>query len=193
MGIQIKDIETGNATIMIGEQGQPITDVQKDQAFNSLEKSGALLLRGFDVDLGSFSEFVGKMCSKVTLDPARTFFESNVQKVDAGTPRLVCTPKTPTHLSRRTWCFSTAEKRHPTDHKPHCAMARWYGVFFQMIRAACSVTTSCEFRETFPSRTGKNTSLLKPRDSIAPTKSPWNISRHSGIVYPTRKSNCRMI
>ncbi|WP_144077920.1 hypothetical protein [Solemya velum gill symbiont] len=87
MGIQIKDIETGNATIMIGEQGQPITDVQKDQAFNSLEKSGALLLRGFDVDLGSFSEFVGKMCSKVTLDPARTFFESNVQKVDAGTPR----------------------------------------------------------------------------------------------------------
>lgn len=85
MGIQIKDIETGNATIMIGEQGQPITDVQKDQAFNSLEKSGAVLLRGFNVDLGSFSEFVGKMCSKVTLDPARTFFESNVQKVDAGT------------------------------------------------------------------------------------------------------------
>ncbi|OOY80268.1 hypothetical protein [Solemya velum gill symbiont] len=70
MGIQIKDIETGNATIMIGEQGQPITDVQKDQAFNSLEKSGALLLRGFDVDLGSFSEFVGKMCSKVHTFPA---------------------------------------------------------------------------------------------------------------------------
>jgi alpha-ketoglutarate-dependent taurine dioxygenase len=64
--------------------GCQLTSLEKNELFATLKESGYLILRGFDVDLPAFSQFVETNSSRVTLDPARKFSAANAQKVDAG-------------------------------------------------------------------------------------------------------------
>ncbi len=49
-----------------------------------LNSAGWALLRGFDVDMSSFSALTANLCRTITFDPAREYSEENTQKVDAG-------------------------------------------------------------------------------------------------------------
>lgn len=49
-----------------------------------LKQAGAVLFRGFDVDLESFSSFVSQLSSRLDEDSLRQHFAKGVQKVDAG-------------------------------------------------------------------------------------------------------------
>lgn len=49
-----------------------------------LSRDGWALLRGFDVDMATFSALTAELCSTITFDPAREFSERNTQMVDAG-------------------------------------------------------------------------------------------------------------
>lgn len=49
-----------------------------------LARDGWAILRGFDVDMQSFSDLVAWLCAKITFDPAREYTADNTQKVDAG-------------------------------------------------------------------------------------------------------------
>lgn len=49
-----------------------------------LTRDGWVLLRGFDVDMDSFSQLTREFCTKITFDPARVNSDKNTQKVDAG-------------------------------------------------------------------------------------------------------------
>ncbi len=53
-----------------------------------LAQHGAVLLRGFQSDLGKFSELVERVTPKTAIDPARAFFAKNVQLVDSGTNEI---------------------------------------------------------------------------------------------------------
>lgn len=53
-----------------------------------LAQHGAVLLRGFETDLGKFSELVERVTPKTAIDPARAFFAKNVQLVDSGTNEI---------------------------------------------------------------------------------------------------------
>lgn len=57
-------------------------DIAKVQAH--LNTDGWALLRGFEVDMGSFSALTANLCRSITFDPAREYSEENTQKVDAG-------------------------------------------------------------------------------------------------------------
>lgn len=49
-----------------------------------LDRDGWALLRGFDMDMASFSSLTAQLCKTITFDPARENTEKNTQKVDAG-------------------------------------------------------------------------------------------------------------
>ena len=51
---------------------------------NHLQTDGWALLRGFDMDMTTFSDLTAKLCKSITFDPARENLEKNTQKVDAG-------------------------------------------------------------------------------------------------------------
>ena len=69
----------------------------KDRSLESLERAelldwlahyGAVLLRGFETDLGKFSALVERVTPETAIDPARAFFAKNVQLVDSGTNEI---------------------------------------------------------------------------------------------------------
>lgn len=49
-----------------------------------LHQDGWALLRGFDIDMQTFSDLTAQLCRKITFDPAREYSEKNTQMVDAG-------------------------------------------------------------------------------------------------------------
>jgi len=49
-----------------------------------LNRDGWALLRGFDMDMASFSGLTFQLCKTITFDPARENTDKNTQKVDAG-------------------------------------------------------------------------------------------------------------
>jgi len=49
-----------------------------------LKTDGWALLRGFDVDMQTFSDLTSQFCKTITFDPARENTEKNTQMVDAG-------------------------------------------------------------------------------------------------------------
>lgn len=51
---------------------------------NSLKEQGYVLLRDFDSGVENFSQLIGCLVERLTLDPARQFVGKNTQKVDAG-------------------------------------------------------------------------------------------------------------
>lgn len=73
-----------SAAIITPDQENNILSLDRDKIKEDLAKYGVLLFRGFDIDLGEYSNFMQSICKKVTLDPARKFVSSNAQLVDAG-------------------------------------------------------------------------------------------------------------
>lgn len=55
------------------------------QIRQGLNDDGWIVLRGFDVDMGRFSDLTRGLCGRITFDPAREYGAENTQKVDAGT------------------------------------------------------------------------------------------------------------
>tara|TARA_B110000971_G_scaffold106237_1_gene108932 strand:- start:208 stop:1068 length:861 start_codon:yes stop_codon:yes gene_type:complete len=49
-----------------------------------LKSDGWVLLRGFDMDMTSFSAVTSQLCKTITFDPARENTDKSTQKVDAG-------------------------------------------------------------------------------------------------------------
>jgi hypothetical protein len=49
-----------------------------------LNRDGWALLRGFEMDIASFSGLTSQLCRTITFDPARENTDKNTQKVDAG-------------------------------------------------------------------------------------------------------------
>lgn len=70
-------------------QGQPLTALPGPDLFDSLRRHGCVVLRHFRTDLAGFSAFVKQHSSRLSLDPARVFYDAQgrpvAQKVDAGT------------------------------------------------------------------------------------------------------------
>jgi alpha-ketoglutarate-dependent taurine dioxygenase len=64
---------------------RPITDVTRERLLEPLAERGAVLFRGFDVTLESFSALVEQVSKRTAIDPAREFFARHIQLVDAGT------------------------------------------------------------------------------------------------------------
>lgn len=54
------------------------------QIRQTLNDDGWIILRGFDVDMGRFSDLTRGLCGRITFDPAREYGAENTQKVDAG-------------------------------------------------------------------------------------------------------------
>ncbi|WP_448547460.1 TauD/TfdA family dioxygenase [Thalassotalea fusca] len=61
-----------------------LAHINKSYLQTLLSEYGSILLRDFNSDIESFSALIEQVSSKVTLDPARTFFSKVAQKVDAG-------------------------------------------------------------------------------------------------------------
>lgn len=56
-----------------------------NQAKQALAESGWVLLRGFHINLTSFSQVTKKLSRQLTFDPAREYSNDSTQKVNAGT------------------------------------------------------------------------------------------------------------
>jgi hypothetical protein len=61
-----------------------IDDTSIKAVQDHLHRDGWALLRGFDVNMHSFSDLTSKLCKTITFDPAREYSEKNTQMVDAG-------------------------------------------------------------------------------------------------------------
>ncbi len=67
------------------ETGSPdITPAVIERTRAHLDRDGWALLRGFQADMGGFSDLTAQLCTTITFDPAREYSERNTQKVDAG-------------------------------------------------------------------------------------------------------------
>lgn len=65
--------------------GQGLTDpALADRIRDDLTRDGWTLLRGFHPDMDGFGDLVGRLCSRVTFDPARSHTTDKTQMVDAG-------------------------------------------------------------------------------------------------------------
>jgi hypothetical protein len=65
--------------------GQGLTDpALADRIRDDLTRDGWTLLRGFGPDMDGFGDLVGRLCSRVTFDPARSHTTDKTQMVDAG-------------------------------------------------------------------------------------------------------------
>jgi hypothetical protein len=67
---------------------RPITEVPGPSLLRNLAERGAVLLRGFQVDLKGFAALVHGVSKRTTMDPARDWFAPGVQRVDSGTAAI---------------------------------------------------------------------------------------------------------
>jgi alpha-ketoglutarate-dependent taurine dioxygenase len=69
--------------------GLPLAVLGRNDLFGQLKETGYAVLRGYQVDLAGFSAYVKQHSSRLSLDPARVFYDAEgkpvAQKVDAGT------------------------------------------------------------------------------------------------------------
>ncbi len=73
---------------MTAGSDRSLAGIHRIDLLERLALHGAVLLRGFETDLGKFSEFVERVTPKTAIDPARAFFAKNVQLVDSGTNEI---------------------------------------------------------------------------------------------------------
>lgn len=71
----IRASETGETTV---------TPAVLSNIKDYLKSDGWVLLRGFDMDMTSFSAITSQLCKTITFDPARENTDKSTQKVDAG-------------------------------------------------------------------------------------------------------------
>lgn len=65
-----------------------ILNIKRQDIFRKLASHGAVLFRGFCVNINVFSSIVELTTPKTAIDPARSFFAKNVQLVDSGTDAI---------------------------------------------------------------------------------------------------------
>lgn len=70
--------------LITSSSAAPILSFGKAELMTILEAAGVVLLRGFSVNVETFSAYVAANSSRVTLDPHRRFHSANAQLVDAG-------------------------------------------------------------------------------------------------------------
>ncbi len=71
--------------IRAGEFGRDLGAAGLPAAIRAdLDRDGYSILRGFDADMTGFSGLVGRLCRKITFDPARQHSTDKTQMVDAG-------------------------------------------------------------------------------------------------------------
>lgn len=63
-------------------------DALVPRIMDDLGRDGWTLLRGFGPDMAGFGDLVGRMCRRVTFDPARSHTTERTQMVDAGLGRI---------------------------------------------------------------------------------------------------------
>lgn len=61
-----------------------LNDIDVNEIKKLLSEHGVLLFRNFEIDISQYSQFLQRMCRKITLDPARTFVSGTAQLVDSG-------------------------------------------------------------------------------------------------------------
>ncbi len=83
MSIKISPM-AGTSKLVESQDYAPLSTLTKQQVIDECAEAGVILFRGFNTNIDDFSAFVRNNSSKVTLDPARTFYAENAQKVDAG-------------------------------------------------------------------------------------------------------------
>lgn len=75
-------------SLVTADTNRSLETLARAELLARLAKSGTVLLRGFETDLGKFSELVDRITPKTAIDPARAFFAKNVQLVDSGTNEI---------------------------------------------------------------------------------------------------------
>jgi D-3-phosphoglycerate dehydrogenase len=111
----VAPLGTGTGAMVQAPAGTSLDALDRDALLGLLAAAGHVLLRGFGPGPDDFSTLVGRCSSRTTLDPARTFYDAVVQKVDGGTHAL------PLHSENSTTPFS------PDVIWFHCATAARHG------------------------------------------------------------------
>lgn len=134
-----------------------LSGLQRVDLLERLAQHGAVLLRGFETDLGKFSELVERVTPKTAIDPARDFFAKNVQLVDSGTSEigLHCENGTTPLVPNVVWFF--------------CERAAEFG----------SQTTLCDGIEVWKSLSPEAQALLLTR----PVRFSRNVKRDLWVKY----------
>ncbi len=80
------EIEFSNGSFLeIDGNKKNLTEINKNFLIKKLTKYGAIIFKNFNVNSDLFSQFIEKNSTKSSIDPARNFFNKNLQIVDAGT------------------------------------------------------------------------------------------------------------
>lgn len=74
--------------LLTANENRSLESLERSDLLDRLAHYGAVLLRGFETDLGKFSALVERVTPKTAIDPARAFFAKNVQLVDSGTNEI---------------------------------------------------------------------------------------------------------
>lgn len=112
------------------EFGQGLTDpALEDRIRDDLTRDGWTLLRGFRPDMDGFGDLVGRLCSRVTFDPARSHTTDKTQMVDAGLGPIGLhiengnTPRCPTSSASSPNAPLLKARRPPSATVSRCGMA----------------------------------------------------------------------
>ncbi len=114
--------------IIATEHGHSILDIPQTLLLRQLKRRGAVLFRGFRVDLGTFSAFVRKASHRTAIDPARAWFAPDVQRVDAGTAAvgLHCENGTTPRVPDVVWFYAAIAAREGSQTTLCEGRAVWY-------------------------------------------------------------------
>lgn len=82
--ILIDELGAGSASLVRSSTAVPLSTVPRETLYKLLKTAGAVMFRGFHVDVDSFTAFVDANSSKTTFDPGREFFSKSAQLVNVG-------------------------------------------------------------------------------------------------------------
>jgi len=70
--------------VIINAKKKSVLDIEKKDVLNNLKEHGSLHLKNFDVSVETFTQFIGKIASRITCDPARKASTENAQLIMSG-------------------------------------------------------------------------------------------------------------
>lgn len=82
--MNIYRLGNSRAILVKGDKDSCLDDIKKEELLKLLQKHGAILFRGYDTSLASYSDLIAKLSIKVTCDPARKASLPNTQLIQAG-------------------------------------------------------------------------------------------------------------
>lgn len=74
-----------NQGVILDGAGVPLSRLDKETILSLISSGGFVLFRDFATNMREFTGLVERVSSRLSLDPARTFYSNVAQKVDAGT------------------------------------------------------------------------------------------------------------